>query len=147
MEMDLRGFYAPFSLPGAIYYQKATGSERTVAWTATNSKKSVRAHQAGVYRYVRYLGASESDTEDVLQDTFIVLPRKITGLNSVRKCPLAAWLRSIAQNTFLTRCRREQRRKLVQDVALVNAAKAVCRQGDGREGRAARFHSHRDETM
>jgi len=95
-------------------------------------ERIVLAHQAGIYRYVRYLGASESVAEDVLQDTFIVLMRN--PMESDLR--LAAWLRGVARNKFLTHCRRDKRRKPLQESALLEKAEAVwrrefLRQSDG----------------
>jgi RNA polymerase sigma-70 factor, ECF subfamily len=99
-------------------------------------ERIVLAHQAGIYRYLRYLGASESVAEDVLQDTFIVLMRNPTAHTMEPNVRLAAWLRGVARNKFLTHCRRQKRRKPLEDGTLMNKAELVwrrefLRQSDG----------------
>lgn len=69
----------------------------------------VKAHQAEVYRYLRYLGADNEAAEDLVQDSFLEAFRssKAPELDDVRG--RAAWLRAIARNLFLNYCRRRRR--------------------------------------
>jgi len=67
----------------------------------------ILAHQAEIYRYLRYLGAdSVSVAEDLVQDTFLMAFKStstpVTNDERVR----AAWLRGIARNLFFNYCRR-----------------------------------------
>lgn len=66
----------------------------------------VRAHQAEVFRYLRYLGADAAEAEDLVQETFLA------ALGAEPQAPAddlrgrSAWLRGIARNQFLMHCRR-----------------------------------------
>jgi len=95
----------------------------------------VRAHQAELYRYVRYLGADSSTAEDLVQDTFLEAFRKtnrtISGLGE-----RSAWLRGVARNLFLYHCRRERKSPTPVDTAYLEQAEATwtgefLRGGDG----------------
>lgn len=95
-----------------------------------------RTHQAGVYRYVRYLGADRAAAEDLLQETFLVAVRhwQREGLAEVREP--AAWLRGVARNLFLARCRRQKANPVRISSDWVERAEEVwqtefLRQGDG----------------
>lgn len=69
----------------------------------------VEAHQAELFRYLRFIGADYATAEDLLQDTFLRAFRaKATpGLDQERA--RRAWLRRIAHNLFIDHCRRHQR--------------------------------------
>ena len=70
----------------------------------------ILAHQAEVYRYVRYLGAdSQSVAEDLVQDTFLVAFKSVSLPNTNDERVRAAWLRGIARNLFYNYCRRNKR--------------------------------------
>jgi RNA polymerase sigma-70 factor (ECF subfamily) len=95
----------------------------------------VRAYQAGLYRYVRYLGASSSTAEDLVQDAFLVAFRKADGLAGGGEAR-SAWLRGVARNLFLRHCRREHRNPTLVDAASLEQAEAIwtaefLRGGDG----------------
>ena len=66
----------------------------------------VRANQAHLYRYARYLGADVSYAEDLVQETFLAA----LGAEGLRRAADAsaqtAYLRGILRNTFLAGCRR-----------------------------------------
>ncbi|MBN1672558.1 MAG: sigma-70 family RNA polymerase sigma factor [Kiritimatiellae bacterium] len=98
----------------------------------------VRAHQAAIYRYVRYMGADAAVADDLVQDTFLTAfkIRKYPDPSDTRGC--AAWLRAIARNIFLRHCRREKNRRVIADSEYVEQAEAVwagtfLRDGDGFE--------------
>ncbi len=80
----------------------------------------IREHQAGIWRYLRFIGASTSEAEDLVQETFLALLRA----NFTYKGPAAttAYLRQVARNQLLQARRREGRE--VNTVALA-AAEAV----------------------
>ncbi len=51
----------------------------------------VRAHQAEIYRYLRYLGADNASAEDLVQDTFLTALKKgIPNADNIRT--RSAWL-------------------------------------------------------
>lgn len=64
----------------------------------------VRAHQAEVWRYLRFLGASTELADDLCQDTFVQLLRA----PFVERSPAetAAWLRTVARNRYVQSLRR-----------------------------------------
>ena len=95
----------------------------------------VRAHQAELYRYVRYLGADSSTAEDLVQETFLVAFKKTERAISALGAR-SAWLRGVARNLFLHHCRRERRNPIPVDSAYLEQAEATwagefLRGGDG----------------
>ena len=95
----------------------------------------VRAHQAELYRYVRYLGADSSTAEDIVQETFLVAFKKTERATSASGAR-SAWLRGVARNLFLHHCRRERRNPIPVDAAYLEQAEATwtgefLRDGDG----------------
>lgn len=99
----------------------------------------IRAHQAEIYRYLRYLGArSQEEAEDLVQDTFL-------GAYTAKNPPegndarlRAAWLRGIARNVFLNHCRRKNANPVLASEPALQEAEAVWTQaflrgGDGFE--------------
>ena len=95
----------------------------------------IRVHQAGLYRYVRYLGADAATAEDLAQDTFLVAfrtpPSREPGTPAY-----AGWLRGVARNLFLQWCRRSRANPVHADSEAVERAEAAwtstfLREGDG----------------
>jgi RNA polymerase sigma-70 factor, ECF subfamily len=72
--------------------------------TADTVQQLVRTHQAGVWRYLRYLGASAELADDLTQETFLQLLRA----PFVQRSPAstAAWLRTVARNLYVKSFRR-----------------------------------------
>ena len=52
----------------------------------------IRAHQAELYRYLRYLGADPASAEDLVQDTFLATFQSEADLEAGVPAA-AAWLR------------------------------------------------------
>lgn len=67
----------------------------------------VREHQADVWRYLRYLGASANDADDLTQETFLAMSRAAF----IERSPpeTAAYLRTVARNQLLQARRRAGR--------------------------------------
>ncbi|MFO7898652.1 MAG: sigma-70 family RNA polymerase sigma factor [Planctomycetota bacterium] len=84
----------------------------------------VRAHQAQLYRYLRYLGAPAAPAEDLLQDTFLAAMESPTPLQAEEPAA-AAWLRGVARNRFLMWCRRRKTSPVQPVNQLVEQAEAV----------------------
>ena len=85
----------------------------------------VRAHQAAVYRYVRYLGANGTDAEDLAQETFLAALRSTEPLGKSDVKSMGAWLRGVARNLFLRHCRKAKAApKQVSSQHLANAESA-----------------------
>ncbi len=84
----------------------------------------VLGHQAEIYRYVRFLGATSATAEDVVQDSFLAAFRSPNPLDLANVRLRTAWLRGIARNTFLKHCRRGRRRAVVLGEEALNSAEA-----------------------
>jgi RNA polymerase sigma-70 factor (ECF subfamily) len=69
----------------------------------------VRAHQAALWRYLRFLGCDEPEADDLAQETFLAVWRKPFEERST--AATNAYLRSVARNLFLG-LRRKQRRQV-----------------------------------
>src|SRR5437867_2915957 len=64
----------------------------------------VRDHQAGLWRYLRVLGCTASQAEDLTQETFLAVLQKPFQEFSTRAT--AAYLRQVARNLFISSRRR-----------------------------------------
>lgn len=99
----------------------------------------ILAHQAEIYRYVRYLGAdSAALAEDLVQDTFLMAFKSLSGPNTNDERARAAWLRGIARNLFFNYCRRNKHNPVKVNSEALEQAEAVWKQdflcdGDGFE--------------
>jgi len=96
----------------------------------------VRAHQAQIYRYLRYLGADSVSAEDLVQDVFLAAFKSEAFPGSEEEPKAAAWLRGIARNLFLQHCRRAGAARVKTNTELVERAEDVwkghfLREGDG----------------
>lgn len=96
----------------------------------------VRAHQAELYRYMRYLGAGNEAAEDLVQDTFLAAFRSDAAPESGDDRQVARWLRGVARNLFLRYCRKRSRRpatlsRPVLEQMEATWAEAFLRGGDG----------------
>jgi len=95
----------------------------------------VRAHQAELYRYLRYLGAQPAAAQDLVQDLFLAAFKHPTPPEpGTPGC--AAWLRGIGRNLFLQWCRRNRTSPVRADSDAVERAEAdwsavFLREGDG----------------
>ncbi len=96
----------------------------------------IRGHQAEIYRYVRYLGAAQDVAEDLVQETFLAALRGAGPPAGKPPRVVAAWLRGVARNLFLTHCRRQKRNPVRISSQLVREAEdywssTLLRDGDG----------------
>lgn len=80
----------------------------------------VAEHQATVWRYLRFLGASPADAEDLTQETFLAVARATFDQRSPAET--AAYLRTVARHQLLMSRRKQSRQ--VSTVEL-DAADAV----------------------
>ena len=67
----------------------------------------VETHQAGLWRYLRYLGADQAETDDLIQETFLSVARSRFEQRTEEQT--ASYLRTAARNQLLMQRRREQR--------------------------------------
>ena len=94
----------------------------------------VRINQAGIYRYLRYLGADRPTAEDLVQDTFLAAFKSRTADQDLASP--SAWLRGIARNLLLQHYRRDRRSPVVAGGEHLEQAEntwrsAFLRDGDG----------------
>ena len=99
-------------------------------------KKLVAAHQAGLYRYVRFLGAGPEVAEDVVQDAFLAALGSTSHPDMADERLCSAWLRGVARNVFLTYCRRGRANPVTADSDSLERAEGVwanefLQSGDG----------------
>lgn len=80
----------------------------------------VSAHQREIWRYLRFLGASPSEADDVTQETFLEVWRRPFADRGERAA--RAYLRRVARNHLLMRLRRARRRPLVLDLEAAEGA-------------------------
>jgi RNA polymerase sigma-70 factor, ECF subfamily len=69
----------------------------------------IHVHQAGVWRYLRYLGADGSEADDLTQETFLAFVRARFVERDARQT--AGYLRTVARNQLLA-LRRSQHRQI-----------------------------------
>ncbi|HUY87495.1 MAG TPA: RNA polymerase sigma factor [Pirellulales bacterium] len=76
----------------------------------------VRTHQTGVWRYLRFLGADETQADDLTQETFLCIYRR----PFVEQTPAAtaAYLRTVARRRLLISIRKTKRRPPLADLEL-----------------------------
>ena len=89
----------------------------------------VHRHQAGVWRYLRYLGAEPPEADDLVQETFLAVARSEFTERDQRQT--AAYLRTVARHQLLAARRRQHRE--VSTVAL-EAADDVWAAAAGEDG-------------
>ncbi len=78
----------------------------TMADAHAELARLVEEHQAGLWRYVRYLGADESEADDLVQETFLAVFRNRFDVRSDGQT--VVYLRKVARNQLLM-LRRKQR--------------------------------------
>lgn len=69
----------------------------------------VEAHQAELFRYLRFIGADHGTAEDLLQEAFLRAYAAAATPDLRDDRVRRAWLRRIAHNLFIDHCRRHQR--------------------------------------
>jgi RNA polymerase sigma-70 factor (ECF subfamily) len=75
---------------------------------ALTTRQLFEAHAAFVVRIVQRLGVSASDAEDVAQEVFMIVHRRIDDLNSIGAA--RSWLFGIARRVVANHLRKAQRR-------------------------------------
>jgi RNA polymerase sigma-70 factor, ECF subfamily len=89
----------------------------------------IERHQAGVWRYVRFLGAERSEADDLTQETFLAVARSDFTEHDPRQT--ANFLRTVARNQLLA-LRRRQRREV--STVEMEAAENVWAAAAGEDG-------------
>ena len=89
----------------------------------------VREHQAGVWRYLRFLGCRPNEADDLVQETFLTVLRDGFEVRSQKQT--AAYLRTVARNRLLMARRKQRSRPATVDI---EAAEAVWAEVAGEDG-------------
>lgn len=79
----------------------------------------VHTHQAGVWRYLRFIGCSRTEADDLTQETFLAVWK--SGFEQYSEAATAAYLRTTARSRFLMMLRARGRRPKESDLADVEA--------------------------
>lgn len=95
-----------------------------------NLEALIHAHQAGVWRYLRFLGCERETADDLTQETFLKLLE--SDFEEINPHATSAFLRTIARNLFLSSVRKSLRVRSVEDIELADAAwRETGDDGDG----------------
>lgn len=89
----------------------------------------VRRHQAGVWRYVRFLGADRTEADDLTQETFLAFARSEFRERCDRQT--AGYLRVIARNQLLALRRKQNREISTVDLEAADSVWAGAAGPDG----------------
>lgn len=92
----------------------------------------VREHQADVWRYLRYLGASAADADDLTQETFLAVARSHFEQHSRQQT--AAYLRTVARNQLLMARRHAGREISTVDLAAAEQVWSTAMDRTGSSG-------------
>lgn len=77
----------------------------------------VHAHQAGIWRYLRFLGCDSSQADDLTQETFLAIQAKPPQERSAGAT--SAYVRTVARNLFLMSLRKARRQAIVENIELI----------------------------
>jgi len=89
----------------------------------------VEAHQAGVWRYLRFLGCDAGEADDLVQETFLAVLPKPFDVRSPAET--AAYLRTVARNRLLMARRKEAGSPPAVDIEAAEAVWARVASHDG----------------
>jgi len=84
----------------------------------------IKTHQADIYRYLKYLGATSAVAEDMVQETFIGAYQNSNPppLDDAKQA--GAWLRAISRNQFFKYCSRVKTSPVVINSELLEQAES-----------------------
>lgn len=88
----------------------------------------IQAHQAALWRYLRFLGCDAGQADDIVQDTFLAVwekPFEDRGFAAAR-----GYLRKAARNKFLMAVRARRARPLFEDLDAADSIWAAHEQRD-----------------
>ena len=93
----------------------------------------VHTHQAGVWRYLRFLGAQADESDDLTQETFLAVARAIRQSNFAERSPpqTAAYLRTVARNQLLMARRKQGREPSTVELEAAESVWAEATAGRG----------------
>lgn len=111
-------------------------SSEAVAPAGFDAARLIKEHQAGVWRYLRVLGCSANQAEDLTQETFLAVLQK--PFREINRAATAAYLRQVARNLFISSQRRAARGVAMAELDEIEAAwSRWAANDDGRELLAA----------
>jgi RNA polymerase sigma-70 factor (ECF subfamily) len=89
----------------------------------------VRNHQASIWRYLRFLGATAAEADDLTQETFLAFAKA----KFVEHCPrqTAGYLRTIARNQLIAHRRRQRHEINTVDLEAADSVWATAADADG----------------
>ncbi len=91
----------------------------------------VRAHQAEIWRYLRFLGCEPALVDDIVQETFLsILERPFEDRSHVST---AAYLRRVARNLYLMSLRKSARAPVFEDLEAADRVWSRYAREDGGE--------------
>ena len=80
----------------------------------------INSHQAGVWRYLRVLGCSAAEADDLTQETFLAVWQR--PFQQYSAAATSAYLRTVARNLFLTARRRGSKQVPLGELEELEAA-------------------------
>ncbi len=83
-------------------------TQRSPTTTSVDYEAVVRTHQAGIWRFLRFLGAEPDLADDLVQETFLATFR--SGFEERHERATAAYLRRVARHRFLNAVRAKRTR-------------------------------------
>ncbi len=86
-------------------------------------ERIIRDHQAGVWRYLRYLGCSPPEADDLTQESFLAAWKSVQKgeFVEINEVATAGFLRTVAKSRFLMAIRAKGRRITEADTAEIDA--------------------------
>src|SRR4051794_35752983 len=110
---------------------------KTVSYSTQDSSSAdlaslVGRHQAGVWRYVRFLGADTAEADDLTQETFLALARSEFVERDEQQT--AGYLRAVARNQLLALRRRQNREVSTVELEAADSVWAAAAGPDGSLG-------------
>lgn len=106
--------------------------------TATDEQQDVdlaslvQRHQAGVWRYLRFLGAESPAADDLVQETFLAIARADFAERDDRQT--AGYLRTVARNQLLAWRRKQNRQVSTVELEAADGVWAAAAGADGSLG-------------
>lgn len=97
--------FVPFQSPRSLL----TVIVDLIRMTRKVLEELVEAHQAELFRYLRFIGADYSMAEDLVQETYLSAFRAANVPDLDNLPARRGWLRRIAHNRFIDQCRRHKR--------------------------------------
>jgi RNA polymerase sigma-70 factor (ECF subfamily) len=89
----------------------------------------VEEHQSGVWRYLRFLGATRTEADDLAQETFLAFARAKFVEREPRQT--AGYLRTVARNQLLALRRRQHREISTVELEAADSVWAAAAGPDG----------------